>query len=90
MNKTEFVNAVAAKAGFSKVSGKKAIKAVIETISEEVEKGGKVNIIGFGSFYVTTKAARKGINPATQQVIQIPARKVVKFKVGADLAKVVK
>ncbi|MDR3262282.1 MAG: HU family DNA-binding protein [Tannerella sp.] len=90
MNKTEFINAVAAKAGFSKVDGKKAVKAVIETIIEEVGKDERVNILGFGAFFTTEKAARKGVNPATKQVIDIPARKVVKFKVGADLAKAAK
>jgi DNA-binding protein HU-beta len=87
MNKTELASAVAAKTGFSKVDGKKALNAVIDVISEEVAKDGKVSILGFGTFYVAEKAARKGINPATKQPIDIPARKVVKFKSGADLAK---
>ena len=90
MNKTEFVNAVAEKAGMSKVDGKKAVEAVIQTIAEEMEKGSKVTILGFGSFTVVQKVARKGNNPKTKEVIDIPARKVVKFKVGADLAKTVK
>jgi len=89
MNKTELVDAVAAKAGISKVDGKKAVEAVIQTIAEEMEKGGKVAILGFGSFSVVRKAARKGINPKTKKVIDIPARKVVKFKAGVDLAKTV-
>ena len=89
MNKTEFINAVAAKAGMSKVDGKKAVDAMIETISAEMENGGKVAILGFGSFSVVQKTARKGVNPKTKQAIDIPARKVVKFKAGADLAKVV-
>jgi DNA-binding protein HU-beta len=89
MNKTDLVNAVAAKAGISKVYGKKAVNAFIETISEEIAKGEKVSILGFGSFYVAQKAARRGVNPATKAAIDIPARKVVKFKVGADLSKVV-
>ena len=90
MNKTEFINAVAAKAGFSKVDGKKAVEAMIKTVQGEMKKGGKVAILGFGSFTVVKKAARKGVNPKTKAVINIPARKVVKFKAGADLAKVVK
>jgi DNA-binding protein HU-beta len=90
MNKTEFISAVAAKAGLSKVDGKKAVKAVIETISEEVGKDERVSLIGFGSFYTKVKAARKGINPATKQAIDIPSRKVVKFKAGADLVKHIK
>ena len=89
MNKTEFVNAVAAKAGISKVDGKKAVEAVISTIAEEMELGGKVAILGFGTFSVVQKAARKGVNPKTKKAIDIPARKVVKFKAGVDLAKTV-
>lgn len=90
MNKTEFISAVAAEAGLSKVDGKKAVEAMLKTISKEMKKGGKVSILGFGSFSVVEKAARKGVNPKTKQAIKIPARKVVKFKAGADLAKVVK
>lgn len=90
MNKTEFINAVAAQAGLSKVDGKKAVEAVLKTVSAEMKKGGKVSILGFGSFSVVEKAARKGVNPKTKQAIKIPARKVVKFKAGADLAKTVK
>ena len=89
MNKTEFVNAVAAKAGISKVDGKKAVEAVIQTIAAEMEKGGKVTILGFGSFSVVQKAARKGVNPKTKKAIDIPARKVVKFKAGVDLTNTV-
>jgi DNA-binding protein HU-beta len=59
---------------------------VIDTIAEEVRKGEKVSILGFGSFYVSEKAARRGINPATKEPIDIPAHKVVKFKAGTDLA----
>jgi len=90
MNKTEFINAVAAEAGFSKVDGKKAVEAMLKTITEEMKKEGKISILGFGSFSVVEKAERKGVNPKTKQAIKIPARKVVKFKAGADLSKVVK
>jgi len=89
MNKTEFVNAVAINAGMSKVDGKKAVEAVIQTIADEMKKGGKVAILGFGSFSVVHKAARKGVNPKTKEMIDIPERKVVKFKAGVDLAKTV-
>jgi len=89
MNKTEFINAVAAKAGMSKVDSKKVVEAVIDTIVGEMESGGKIAILGFGSFSVVTKAARKGVNPRTKEVIDIPPRKVVKFKAGADLANIV-
>ncbi|MDR0836492.1 MAG: HU family DNA-binding protein [Tannerella sp.] len=90
MNKTELISEVAAKAGLSKVDAKKAVDAALSTISEEIAKDGKVAILGFGTFSVISKTARKGVNPKTKEAIDIPARKVVKFKAGADLAKVVK
>ena len=85
MNKTEFINAVAEKSGLSKVDYKKAVEAFIQTISNEMKEGGKISLLGFGSFSTTEKAARKGVNPKTKEVIDIPARKVVKFKAGAEL-----
>ena len=90
MNKTDFISAVAAKAGLTKVDAKKAVGAFIETVEGAVKKGDKVALLGFGSFSVVKKAARKGVNPKTKKPINIPARKVVKFKPGAALAKVVK
>ena len=60
------------------------------TITEQLAEGNKVALIGFGTFDVTEKGARKGINPQTKQVIEIAARKVVKFKAGAELNDVVK
>ncbi|MDD4514707.1 HU family DNA-binding protein [Massilibacteroides sp.] len=90
MNKTEFINAVSAKSGLSKVDAKKAVDAFVETVSEELKGGGKVALLGFGSFSVTEKSARKGVNPKTKQPITIPARKSVKFKAGSELAEQVK
>jgi DNA-binding protein HU-beta len=90
MNKTEFIGAVAGKAGLSKVDARKATDAFIKTVESTVGKGEKVSLLGFGTFSVTEKAARKGVNPKTKESINIPARKVVKFKPGAELAKVVK
>jgi len=90
MNKTEFIGAVAAKAGLSKVDAKKAVDAFIDTVASELKAGEKVAILGFGSFSVAEKAARKGVNPRTKAIIDIPARKSVKFKAGAELASVVK
>ena len=86
MNKTEFISAVAEKAGLSKVDAKKAVEAFVETVSSELKKGGKVALLGFGSFSVAEKAARKGVNPKTKAPINIPARKTVKFKAGSELA----
>ena len=85
MNKTELVAAVAAKAELTKVDAKKALDATLEAITEALKKNDKVALLGFGTFAVTKRAARTGINPATGQKIKIAAKKVVKFKAGADL-----
>ncbi|WP_285815316.1 HU family DNA-binding protein [Phocaeicola sartorii] len=90
MNKTEFINAVAEKSGLSKTDAKKAVEAFVETVSNELKEGGKVALLGFGSFSVAEKSARKGINPKTKQPIEIPARKSVKFKAGAELTEIIK
>ena len=90
MNKTEFINAVAEQSGLSKVDSKKAVEAFIQTISNEMKEGGKISLLGFGSFSTTERAARKGVNPKTKEVIDIPARKVVKFKAGAELTDKIK
>ena len=90
MNKSEIISAIAEKAGISKVDAKAALEATIVSISETVAKGDKVALVGFGTFSVAEKAARTGINPATKAKIEIPARKVVKFKAGAELAEKVK
>lgn len=90
MNKTELVNAIAEKANLSKVQAKAALEAAVNTVSEELAKGEKVALIGFGTFSVAEKPARKGINPRTKEVIEIAARKAVKFKAGAELNDVVK
>lgn len=90
MNKTELINAIAEKANLSKVQAKAALEATILTVSEQLAKGDKVALIGFGTFSVSEKGARKGINPRTKETIEIPARKAVKFKAGAELNDVVK
>ncbi|MDO4755601.1 MAG: HU family DNA-binding protein [Parabacteroides sp.] len=90
MNKTEFINSVAEKSGLSKADAKKAVDAFVETVSNELKEGGKVALLGFGSFSVAEKSARKGINPKTKQPIEIPARKSVKFKAGAELTDLIK
>ena len=89
MNKSDFINAVAEKAGLSKVDAKKAVDAFVETVTDELKEGGKVALLGFGTFSVTEKAARKGINPLTKQPIDIPARKSVKFKAGTEVNKLI-
>jgi DNA-binding protein HU-beta len=90
MNKTDFISAVAEKAGLSKVDAKKAVDAFAEVVSSELKVGGKVALIGFGSFSISEKAARNGVNPKTKEAISIPARKVARFKASAELAELVK
>lgn len=90
MNKTELVNAIAAAAKLKKADAKAALEATIAAIAEALAKGDKVSLIGFGTFGVVEKAAREGIVPRTGEKIQIPAKKVVKFKAGAELAAKVK
>lgn len=90
MNKTELVSAIATEAKLTKVQAKDALEAALAAVSEALAKGDKVALIGFGTLAVQEKAARKGINPATKAVIDIPAKKVVKFKAGAELAEKVK
>lgn len=86
MNKTELVAAVAAKAGMSKANAAVAVDAAMDAIIEALKKGENVQLIGFGTFAVTNRAARKGINPKTKQTITIAARKAVRFKAGAKMA----
>ncbi|MDE5972580.1 MAG: HU family DNA-binding protein [Muribaculaceae bacterium] len=86
MNKTDLVNAIAEKAGLSKTDAKNALDAAIAAITDALAANDKIALVGFGTFSVAEKAARTGINPATKQKIEIPARKSVKFKAGAELA----
>jgi nucleoid DNA-binding protein len=74
----------------SKVDAKKAVEAFVDTVSNELKEGGKVALLGFGSFSVSEKAARKGVNPKTKETIEIAARKAVKFKAGAELNELIK
>lgn len=87
MNKTDLVNKIAAKAGLSKVDSKAALDAVLESIEQALANEDKVQLIGFGTFSVVEKPEREGINPRTKEKIQIPARKVVKFKPADGLGK---
>lgn len=85
MNKTELIAAMAEKAELSKKDSEKALAAFIEVIEEELKKGEKVQLIGFGTFEVTERAARTGINPLTKKEIKIAASKAPKFKAGKAL-----
>lgn len=90
MNKTELVNAIAEKAGIGKADAKKALDAFVSTVTDALKEGDKISLVGFGTFSVSQKAARKGVNPATGQTIEIAAKNVAKFKPGAELADAVK
>ncbi|MBQ5980686.1 MAG: HU family DNA-binding protein [Prevotella sp.] len=86
MNKTELIDKIAAGADITKVDAKKALDATIEAIKDALVAGDKVQLVGFGTFAVKEQPAREGINPATKEKISIAAKKVAKFKAGADLA----
>lgn len=90
MNKTELVNAIAANAGLKKDDAKKALDATLNAVADALKAGDKVALLGFGTFAVTERPARTGINPATKEKIEIAAKKVIKFKAGAELASEVK
>lgn len=90
MNKTELVNAVAEKTGLAKANAKAALDAALESIADALEAGEKITLIGFGTFSIAEKAARTGFNPRTKEAIEIPARKNIKFKPGAELAERIK
>jgi len=90
MNKTELVNGIAVEAGISKVQAKAAVDAAIKVMEAALLKGDKISVVGFGTLAVQEKAERNGVNPSTGAKIVIPARKVVKFKAGAELAEKVK
>lgn len=89
MTKTDLINAVAEKAGLTKKDADKAVSAVIDAITDSLAKGDKVQLVGFGTFEVRERAAKEGINPATKQKMNIPAKKVPAFKAGKALKDVV-
>ena len=85
MNKTELVAAIAEQAELSKKDAEKALKAFVDVVTDELKKGEKIQLVGFGSFEVTERAAREGINPLTKKPMSIPASKAPKFKAGKAL-----
>ena len=85
MNKTELVAAIAEKTDLTKKDAELALTAVVESITEALEKGDKVQLIGFGSFEVKKRAARIGRNPQTKEPVEIPASVVPVFKAGKAL-----
>lgn len=82
MKKAELVAAIAEKTELSKKDAEKAVKAFTEVVEEELKRGGKIQLVGFGTFEVAERAARTGINPSTKEPIDIPASKAPKFKAG--------
>ncbi len=85
MNKSELVSRMAQAAGITKSAAERALDGFMDAVTDAVSKGDKVTLVGFGTFSVTQRNARKGRNPSTGQVIEIPAKKVVKFKAGSKL-----
>ena len=90
MNKTELVAAMAEQAEMTKKDAEKALKAFTDVVAEELKKGEKIQLVGFGTFEVKERAARTGKNPRTGEAIEIPASKVPSFKAGAALKNAVK
>ena len=89
MNKTELIAAVAEKTGLSKKDSDAAVAAMVDVITESLVQGEKVQLVGFGSFEVKSRAARTGRNPKTKEAIEIPASKVPVFKAGKVLKDIV-
>jgi DNA-binding protein HU-beta len=89
MNKTELIYAISEKSGLNKKSSEIALNATLSVIEDELKDGGKVVLVGFGTFEVRERAARKGRNPQTSQEIQIPASKAPVFKAGKSLKDII-
>lgn len=90
MNKGELIDSIAAGAKLSKADAGRALDATLDAIEKSLKKGDRVALVGFGSFSIAKRAARTGRNPQTGKEIKIAAKKVVKFKAGAELSKKVK
>lgn len=87
MNKVELISAIAEKAGMTKVDARKAVDAFMGVTKNELKKGGKVALVGFGTLSVSQRPARQGRNPRTGKTIKIAAKKVAKFKAASNLLK---
>ncbi len=85
MNKSEFVESVAAKADLSKADAGKAVDAVLEAVTDALKSGDQVTLVGFGTFLVRRREARQGRNPRTREIMEIPASNVPSFKAGKAL-----
>jgi DNA-binding protein HU-beta len=87
MNKADLVNSIAEKAGLTKTKSNEVVDVIVSTISEALKSGDKVTLVGFGTFTTTQRDARKGRNPKTGETLDIPAKRVAKFKAGTELTK---
>ncbi|MCF6184014.1 MAG: HU family DNA-binding protein [Bacteroidales bacterium] len=87
MNKAELIDAIASGSGLTKADSRRALDAFVEATEGALKGGDRVALVGFGSFGVTRREARKGRNPQTGKEINIPAKNVVKFKAGTDLTR---
>ncbi len=85
MNRTELVAAIASQAELSKKDSEKALKAFVDVVTEELKKGNKIQLVGFGTFETSERAAREGRNPQTGKTMKIAACKAPKFKAGKAL-----
>jgi DNA-binding protein HU-beta len=90
MNKAELIDGIATETKMTKADAQRAVDGLIESSTKALKKGEKITLVGFGSFSVVKRAARNGRNPQTGKAIKIAAKKVVKFKAGAELAAKVK
>jgi DNA-binding protein HU-beta len=86
MNKAELINKIADDAGVTKTQANAAVDAFVESVTKTLRGGGKVTLVGFGTFSISKRKARKGRNPQTGEEINIKARKVARFKAGKELA----
>jgi DNA-binding protein HU-beta len=86
MNKAELIDAIASESGLSKVDAKKALDGFVAATSNALKGGDRISLVGFGSFSISERSARTGRNPQTGKEIKIAAKKVVRFKAGAELS----
>lgn len=86
MNKSELIDGMAEHAGITKAAAKKALESFLGNVEGELKKGGRISLVGFGSWSISKRNAREGRNPQTGKTIQIAAKNVVKFKAGSELS----
>ena len=86
MNKNDLINEIAAAAGITKKEAEASLNAIMENIADTMKKGEAATLVGFGTFSVSKRAAREGVNPRSKEKIKIPAKNVVKFKAGKALS----